>query len=1057
MARFFIDRPIFAWVIAIVIMLAGAISIRTLPLEQYPNIAPPSISITANYTGASAKTVEDSVTQVIEQQLKGLDNLIYMGATSSSSGQSRTTLTFNAGTNPDVAQMQVQNKLQQAMPRLPTSVQSQGVTVTKAGNDFLMIVSLYSEDPALTRTDIGDYINSNLVDPISRLSGVAEVQVLGSGYAMRIWLDAAKLEKFNLIPSDVTAALNAQNAQVSAGQLGGLPALPQQQLSATVTARSKLQTPEQFENVVLRAGADGSLVLVKDVARVEIGAESLTVQSRLDGQAAAGMGIVLANGANALKVSETVVARVKELEPYFPNQMKALVGYDTTPFVQASIHEVVKALVEAMLLVVLIMYLFLQNFRATLIPTIAVPVVLLGTFGVLSVLGYSINSLTMFGMVLAIGLLVDDAIVVVENVERVMREEHLPPKEATRKSMDEITPALIGITMVLSAVFVPMAFFGGSTGIIYRQFSITIVAAMVLSVLVALTLTPALCATLLKPHAADAQGGAAPRRGPLGWMDRFFAWFNRVFDRATVATEGGVRRVVGRGKASMLVYLLIAGVMAFLFLRLPTSFLPVEDQGTLQADIRLPPGATDARTQQIMRQFEEVMRRQPEVVNINTSTGQNGDQASGRAFIKLKPWEERPGAEHSAAAIVRRANAELAKIRDARVLLLQPPAVRGLGSASGFNFFIQDVAGLGHDPLVAATARFLDLARKDPELTGVRNNNLEDNAQFAVDIDDRRAGALGLATADVNTTLSAALGGTYVNDFIDRGRVKRVYIQGDAPWRMLPDDVKKWTVRNASGQMVPFSAFSTQRWTYGSPQLQRFNGVPAYEILGSAVQGVSSGTAMEKVAAIMKQMPQGISYALTGASFEEQRSGAQAPLLYAVSILFVFLCLAALYESWSVPFSVILVVPLGIIGALAFTGLRGLSNDVYFQVGLLTTVGLSCKNAILIVEFAVQLQQQGRSLLDATLEAVRLRLRPILMTSLAFGFGVLPLVVGTGAGAASRQAIGTAVLGGMVSATVLGIFFVPVFFVLIRSFFGRRKGSPDGADGHAGAPGEQPA
>ncbi|WPB57556.1 efflux RND transporter permease subunit [Xylophilus sp. GOD-11R] len=1056
MARFFIDRPIFAWVLAIVIMLAGAISIRTLPLEQYPNIAPPSISITANYTGASAKTVEDSVTQVIEQQLKGLDNLIYMGATSSSSGQSRTTLTFNAGTNPDVAQMQVQNKLQQAMPRLPTSVQSQGVTVTKAGNDFLMIVSLYSENPALTRTDIGDYINSNLVDPVSRLDGVAEVQVLGSGYAMRIWLDAAKLEKYGLIPSDVTAALNAQNAQVSAGQLGGLPALSQQQLSATVTARSKLQTPEQFENVLLRTATDGSLVLVKDVARVELGAESLTVQSRLNGRAAAGMGIVLANGANALKVSEAVVAKVKELEPFFPNQMKSLVGYDTTPFVQASIHEVVKALIEAMLLVVLIMYLFLQNFRATLIPTIAVPVVLLGTFGVLSALGYSINTLTMFGMVLAIGLLVDDAIVVVENVERVMSEEHLSPKEATRKSMDEITPALIGIALVLSAVFIPMAFFGGSTGIIYRQFSVTIVAAMALSVLVALTLTPALCATMLKHHEHDAEGHKKIRRGPLGWVDRFFAMFNRGFDKTAAVTEGGVRQVVRRGKRSMVVYLAIAGVMAFMFWRLPTSFLPVEDQGTLQADIRLPAGATDARTQQVMRQFEEIIRKQPEVVNINTSTGQNGDQASGRAFIKLKPWEERPGPEHSAAAIVKRANAELAKIRDARVLLLLPPAVRGLGASSGFNFFIQDTAALGHDALVKATDKFLEESRKDPELTGVRNNNLSDTAQFAIDIDDRRAGALGLATADINTTLSAALGGTYVNDFLDRGRVKRVYIQGDAPFRMLPDDVKKWTVRNATGQMVPFSSFSSQRWTFGSPQLQRFNGVPAYEILGSAIEGVSSGTAMQKVSDIMTKMPQGIGYALTGASFEERRSGAQAPLLYAVSILFVFLCLAALYESWSVPFSVILVVPLGIIGALAFTGLRGMSNDVYFQVGLLTTVGLSCKNAILIVEFAVQLQDQGRSLVDAIYEAVRLRLRPILMTSLAFGFGVLPLVIGTGAGAAGRQAIGTAVFGGMVSATVLGIFFVPVFFVLIRGLFksGQGKKDEEGSrrDGHGDAP-----
>ncbi|MDF1485145.1 efflux RND transporter permease subunit [Ramlibacter sp. H39-3-26] len=1051
MARFFIDRPIFAWVIAIVIMLGGALSIESLPLEQYPDIAPPAISITANYTGASAKTVEDSVTQVIEQQLKGLDNLIYMAATSSSSGQSRITLTFNAGTNPDVAQMQVQNKLQQAMPRLPQAVQAQGVTVTKAGNDFLMIVSLYSENPALSRTDVGDFISSSMVDEISRIDGVAEVQVLGSGYAMRIWLDPRKLEKYALNPADVNAALQAQNAQVSAGQLGGLPATAQQQLNATVTARSKLQTVEQFEKVLLKIAPDGAMVLLKDVARVELGAESLTVQSRLAGRASAGMGIVLANGANALDVSKAVVARVQELQPSFPNQMKAMVNYDTTPFVQASIHEVVKALLEAMVLVVLIMYIFLQNLRATLIPAIAVPVVLLGTFGVLSVLGYSINTLTMFGMVLAIGLLVDDAIVVVENVERVMTEEHLAPKEATRKSMAEITPALVGIALVLSAVFIPMAFFGGSTGIIYRQFSVTIVSAMALSVLVALTLTPALCATMLKHLPHDASGHRAVRRGLLGWTDRFFLWFNRGFDRMADGTQGVVRRMVHRGWRMMVVYLAVAAGMAVLFMRLPTSFLPVEDQGILTAEIRMPPGATDTRIQDVVSQFEDYIRQQPEVVIYNVSTGLAGNQGSGRAFIKLKPWEERPGPEHSAAAIARRANAALAKIRDARVYVLQPPAVRGLGSSAGFNFHIQDTGGIGHDALVQARDRFLELARQETQLTGVRSNNLEDTAQFAIDIDDRRAGTLGLSTADVNSTLSAALGGTYVNDFIDRGRVKKVYMQGDAPFRMLPTDVNSWTVRGNAGQMVPFSAFSTQSWTYGSPQLQRYNGQPSFEMLGNAVAGVSSGTAMQKVDALMAQMPPGVGHSWTGASFEELRSGAQAPMLYAVSILFVFLCLAALYESWSVPFSVILVVPLGIVGAVLFTGLRGMSNDVYFQVGLLTTVGLSCKNAILIVEFAKQLQEQGRDLFDATLEAVRLRLRPILMTSLAFGFGVLPLVVGTGAGAGGRQAIGTAVFGGMVSATVLGIFFVPVFFTLIRSYLRMRAGTAPARQPQGGA------
>ncbi len=1045
MARFFIDRPIFAWVIAILIMLAGTLAIRTLPIEQYPDIAPPAVSIAANYSGASAQTVEDSVTQVIEQQLKGLDNLLYMSASSSSAGQSRITLTFNAGTNPDTAQMQVQNKLQSAMSRLPQAVQNQGVTVTKAGNDFLMIASLYSENPQLSRTDVGDFISSNLVDVISRIDGVAEVQVLGSGYAMRIWLDPRKLEKFALMPSDVGAALNAQNAQVSAGQLGGLPATPQQQLNATVTARSKLQTVEQFENVLLRVAADGSQVLLKDVARVEMGAESLNIQSRLQGRASAGMGVVLANGANPVDVSRAVAAKLAELEPTFPNQLKAMVNYDTTPFIESSIQEVVKALIEAMVLVVLIMFLFLQNWRATLIPAMAVPVVLLGTFGVLSLAGYTINTLTMFGMVLAIGLLVDDAIVVVENVERVMATEHLPPKEATRKSMAEITPALIGIATVLSAVFIPMAFFGGSTGVIYRQFSVTIVSAMALSVLVALTLTPALCATMLRQHEADPHGHKPARRGLLGLSDRFFARFNRGFDRTTAGTGRVVDKLVRRGWRTMVVYLAVTAGMAVLFMRLPTSFIPVEDQGILMAEIRMPPGATDARIQGVIAQFEEYIKQQPEVVTYNVTTGMAGNQGSGRAFIKLKPWDERSGSAHSAAEIARRANAEFAKIRDAQVFVMLPPAVRGLGSAAGFNFFMQDAANIGREALARARTQFLDLARKDGELTGVRTNTLEDTAQFAIDIDDRRAGALGLATGDVNNVLSTALGGTYVNDFIDRGRVKRVYMQGDAPYRMLPADVNAWTVRSNNGQMIPFGSFTNQRWTFGPPQLQRFNGQAAFEMQGSVVQGVSSGTGMAKVDSMMAQLPAGVAHSWTGASFEERRSGAQAPLLYAISILFVFLCLAALYESWSVPFSVILVVPLGIIGAVLFTGARGLSNDVYFQVGLLTTVGLACKNAILIVEFAKQLQEQGMELFEATLEAVRLRLRPILMTSLAFGFGVLPLVLGTGAGAGGRQAIGTAVFGGMVSATVLGIFFVPVFFTLIRARFSRGQPQPAGA------------
>ncbi|RYZ11881.1 MAG: efflux RND transporter permease subunit [Comamonadaceae bacterium] len=1040
MAPFFIDRPIFAWVLSIIVMLAGLMAIRTLPLEQYPDIAPPRVSINATYTGASAKTVEDSVTQVIEQQLKGLDNLLYMQGTSNSSGISRISLTFNAGTDIDVAQMQVQNKLQQAMSRLPQQVQSRGVTVTKGGNDFLMIVSMYSGDGSANAVDVGDYISSNLVDVISRIDGVGEVQTLGTGYAMRIWLDPDRLRKYALMPGDVNAAITAQNAQVSAGQLGALPAADQQQLNATITSRSKLQTVEQFGAVVLRATPDGAVVRLRDVARIERGAENLTVLSMLSGRPGAGMGVVLADGANAVAVAKAVNAKIAELQPLFPNQLQTFVSYDTTPFVSASIDEVVKALVEAMLLVVLVMYVFLQNFRATLIPAIAVPVVLLGTFGVLAVAGYSINTLTMFGMVLAIGLLVDDAIVVVENVERVMSEEGLSPREATRKSMAEITPALVGIALVLSAVFIPMAFFGGSTGVIYRQFSITIVSAMALSVLVALTLTPALCATLLKPVPKGQHGHqGAPRRGPLGWVDRFFGRFNRGFDRGADRYQGFVGAIVRRGKRSMVVYALICIAMAVMFWRLPTSFLPDEDQGFVSVQVTLPPGASNARLQPVIAQVQEYFLKQPSVVSINSITGQNGDQSSARAFVKLKDWGERKTAEQSAASIARRATRELSSIRDARIFVVLPPAVRGLGANAGFNFHLKDINGLGHDALVRARDQALQLLGERKEMVNVRSNNLEDTPQFALDIDDARAGALSLGTADIDSTLSSAMGGTYINDFLDAGRVKRVYMQGDTPYRMLPTDIDRWSVRNRDGQMVPFPAFSSTRWTYGSPQLQRYNGSPSYEFVGDAAPGVSSGDAMSAVEQVMAQMPPGIGYEWTGASFQERLSGAQAPLLYAISILFVFLCLAALYESWSVPFSVILVVPLGIVGALLFTGLRGLSNDVYFQVGLLTTVGLSSKNAILIVEFAKQLQEQGKSVLEATLAAVRLRLRPILMTSLAFGFGVLPLAIGTGAGAGGRQSIGTAVLGGMVVGTLLGIFFVPLFFVLIRGFFERRR------------------
>lgn len=1045
MAQFFINRPIFAWVISIVIMLAGGLSIYTLPLEQYPDIAPPRVTIGAQYTGASAETVENSVTQIIEQQLKGIDNMLYMSSTSDASGRARTTLTFAPGTDIDVAQVQVQNKLQSAMNRLPEAVKSRGVFVNKGGQDYLVTYSFYSTDPSMTQVDIGDYLNSNLVDVLGRLDGVGDISVFGTNYAMRIWMDPALMQKYALMPSDLINALNAQNAQVSAGQLGALPAVANQQLNATITARTKLQTVEQFENIVLKAATDGSVVTMKDVARVELGPDNLTVKSKLNGMVGAGLGIVLADGANAMQVSDAVAAKLAEMKAFFPNDIDYFVSSDSTPFVRASIHEVVKALGEAMVLVVIVMFIFLQNFRATLIPAIAVPVVLLGTFGVLSAAGYSINTLTMFAMVLAIGLLVDDAIVVVENVERVMHETGLSAKEATRRSMREITSALVGIGVTLSAVFVPMAFFGGSTGVIYRQFSITIVAAMALSVFVALTLTPALCATILKPPSQNGHERQL-RRGILGLNDRFFRWFNHHFDATALRYQGGVVWALRRTKRMTLVFLLILAAVWLLLARLPTSFLPDEDQGFVSVSVNLPAGAADARLQEVLDQVRDYFAQQPEVISFNQVSGLSGDQSSARGFVRLKPWEARPLASQSAAAIAHRATQELAAIRDARIFVTQPPAVRGLGSNAGFNFMLKDLNGLGHDALLAAKDKFLAEARKHPELSSVRTTNLDDATELRLDIDDRKAAALNLSYSDINSVLSSAMGGTYVNDFLNNGRVKRVYIQGDAPHRMLPQDIAKWSVRNKNGEMVPFSAFSTSYWAYGSPQLVRYNGAPAYELVGNASPGVSSGVAMQIVESILRDMPNGIGYEWTGASLQERQSGAQAPLLYAISILFVFLCLAALYESWTVPLSVMLAVPLGVVGALLATYTRGLSNDVYFQVGLLTTVGLASKNAILIVEFAVQLQEQGKNLFDATVEAVRMRLRPILMTSLAFGFGVVPLALGTGAGAGGRNAIGTAVLGGTVASTVLGLFMVPVFFLLVRSWFksrSRRDDTPD--------------
>ncbi len=1038
MAQFFINRPVFAWVLSIVIMLAGAMSIWTLPLEQYPDIAPPRVTIGTIYTGASAETVENSVTQVIEQQLKGLDNLLYMSSTSDSAGRSRTTITFAPGANIDVAQVQVQNKLQGAMNRLPDAVKSRGVFVNKGGQDFLVTYVFTSPDPAISQVNIGDYLTSNVVDVIARVDGVGDVNVFGTNYAMRIWMDPALMEKFALMPSDLISALNAQNVQVSAGQLGQLPAVKGQMLNATITARSKLQTVQEFQDIVLKSAQDGAVVTVKDVARVALEADNLTVKSILNGQPGAGLGIVLADGANAMKVAEDVQKKLTELAPYFPDGIKGVVSSDSTPFVRASIEEVVKTLAEAMLLVTLVMFLFLQNLRATLIPAIAVPVVLLGTFGVLSAMGYSINMLTMFAMVLAIGLLVDDAIVVVENVERVMSEEGLPPKEATQKSMAEITPALVGIGLTLSAVFVPMAFFAGSVGVIYRQFSITIVAAMALSVFVALTLTPALCATLLKPM-THGHHDRPIRPGVLGWLDRFFRGFNRRFDASANRYQSAVGGLLKRTGRVMLIFAALVLVVAWLFNRLPTSFLPDEDQGYITASITLPSGATDARLQDVMEEMRIYFQSLPEVYRVNAVSGLNGNQNSGNMFIRLTPWDQRPLASQAAGVIAAKATRDLRKIRDARIFVMMPPAVRGLGSSAGINFMLKDLNGLGHAALLKAKDDMIAEASRQSTLLNMRTTNFDDTSELKVDIDDRKAAALGLSMNDINSVLSSALGGSYVNDFIHFGRVKRVYIQGDAPYRMLPQDIGQWSVRNKNGEMVRFAAFASTSWSSGSPQLMRYNGSPALEMQANTPPGVSSGDAMKAVETIMRDMPPGIGIEWTGASLQERQSGSQAPLLYAVSILFVFLCLAALYESWSVPMSVMLAVPLGVIGALLATYTRGMSNDVYFQVGLLTTVGLASKNAILIVEFAVQLQERGMKIIEATLQAVRMRLRPILMTSLAFGFGVLPLAIGTGAGAAGRQAIGTAVLGGMIFSTLLGIFFVPVFFLVIRRLFMRRK------------------
>ncbi|MDQ2139004.1 efflux RND transporter permease subunit [Alcaligenaceae bacterium A4P071] len=1031
MAKFFIDRPIFAWVIAIVLMLAGALSITSLPVSQYPAIAPPAISIQVTYPGASAKTVQDTVVQVIEQQMNGLDGLRYFTSESNADGSMTIELTFEQGINPDIAQVQVQNKLSTAEALLPQEVQQQGIRVTKATANFLIVLGFVSTDGSMAREDISDYVAAFVQDPISRTKGVGDFQLFGSSYAMRIWLDPEKLVNFKLVPSDVTAAISAQNVQISAGQLGGLPAVKGQELTATVIGPTRLQTPEEFRKILVKVNPDGSQVRVGDVARVSLGSQNYSIDSFYNGAPASALAIKLATGANALDTAEAVRATVDGLKPYFPPGLDVVYPFDTTPFVKLSIEGVIHTLIEAIVLVFLVMYLFLQNIRATLIPTMAVPVVLLGVFGVLAAFGYSINTLTMFGLVLAIGLLVDDAIVVVENVERLMEEEGLTPKQATKKSMTQITGALIGIGMVLSAVFLPMAFFGGSTGVIYRQFSITIVASMVLSVGVAIIFTPALCATILKPIK---KGHSESKKG-------FFGWFNRKFDRASHGYANNVSRGLGRPKRLMLIYLVLLVAMAWVFLRLPTGFLPDEDQGILFVQVQTPSGSTAERTKEsIDKATAYLLNEQKDAVDsvlaINGFSFGGRGQNSAIMFVKLKDWSLRKDSALQAGAVAGAASGYFAQnIRDAQIFAFAPPAVLELGNANGFDLQLIDRANVGPEALLAARNQLLGMAAQSKTLVRVRPNGVEDSAQYEIAIDREKASVLGVSISEINSTLSTAWGSSYVNDFIDRGRVKRVYIQGEADARMNPEDIDRWYVRNSGGDMVPFSAFATGKWTFGPQKLDRYNGSASYNIQGEAAPGSSSGAAMVEMEQLMSKLPAGVGYEWTGLSYEERLSGSQAPMLYAISLIVVFLCLAALYESWSIPTAVMMVVPLGIIGAVVATLLRGMSNDVYFQVGLLTTIGLAAKNAILIVEFAKEHWEQGASLKEAAVHAARQRLRPILMTSLAFTLGVVPLAISTGAGSGSQNAIGTGVIGGMLSATFLAIFFVPAFFVIMLSLF----------------------
>jgi multidrug efflux pump len=1044
-SRIFIDRPVFAWVIAIIVMLLGIGGILSLPVEQYPDIAPPQVNIRATYPGASAETLESSVTQVIEQQLTGIDGLIYFQSTSNSSGQVTVTVTFNKGTNPDIAQVQVQNKVQQALPRLPQQVQQQGLVVTKSNPDFLMVIGIYDETDKASSIDVSDYLVSNIQDALGRLPGVGDFTVFGTQYAMRVWLDPLKLKSYNLQVSDVTSAIQAQNTQISAGQIGQQPMPDKQELNAIVTSRSRLTSVDQFKKVVLKSQPDGSKVLLEDVARMELGSENYSSISTINGHPGTGIAVQLAPGADALKTSEIVRNYIQNAAKSFPPGYRYAFPNDSTAFIKLSVEDVVKTLIIAIVLVVIVMFVFLQSWRATLIPAIAVPVVLLGTFGILAAAGFSINTLTLFGMVLAIGLLVDDAIVVVENVERVMEEEpDLSPREATIKSMSEINIALIAIAMVLSAVFLPMAFFGGSTGVIYRQFSLTIVSSMVLSVLVALILSPALAATLLKrPDEEARKGGNVVIRKAHEYGNKFNEWFARTSERY----RHGVAWLIDRMLWAMLGFAVVIALLILLFMNLPTSFLPVEDQGFAQLQFNLPQGATQARTVQaaktISNYFLNTEKGDTSAVLLAIGSNQQGNgQNVGRGFLALTPWDQRKGTEHSAPVIAERATRELGRqMRDVEFYALNPPPVRGLGQSSGFTLELLNTGGLSRTEFENRMNQLLGQARGDPDLASVRLNNLPDTPSLSVNIDAEKSGALGLNQNDIDTTLSTAWGGTYVNDWVDRGRVKRVYVQGDAPYRARPEDIGQWYVRNASGTMTPFSAFSSQQWATTPNTLTRFNGSSSYEIQGQAAPGKSSGDAMKKITAMAAKLP-GTSVAWSGISYQEQLSGGQAPILYALSLLVVFLCLAALYESWSVPFAVLLVMPLGLVGAAIAVTLRSLTNDVYFQVGLLTTMGLSAKNAILIVEFAEQAERQGKEPLDAALEAARIRLRPIIMTSAAFIFGVFPLCIATGAGAQSRVEIGTAVIGGMLTATALAIFYIPLFFVLVRKLFKRGR-SPE--------------